>query len=331
MKHYLIGIVILLFSIILTPLLALSKEAPEPPAVNTGQPSVTTSAKPADSVKLLDSSTGQVLTVGVEDYLCGVILCELYPSYHTEAFKAQAVAAYTNIVRYKAQQEEKPSEELKGAYTSVDTENRLGYMTREQAQNHLGTSFESTWKKAQSAVEEVLNYVLTSEGKPIFAAYHSISTGKTEAAENVWGSASPCLTSVDSSWDALAKDYQSTVTFTTAQLKEKLLETYKDATFGTAENTWFQNPELTEAGNVKTVTAGSLSLTGPQARDALHLRSAAFTVTFDSGVFTFTVKGYGHDVGMSQNGADYMARQGKSWKEILQWYYPGANIEKLAK
>ena len=177
----------------------------------------------------------------------------------------------------------------------------------------------------------MLDYILTSEGKPIFAAYHSISNGKTEPAENVWGSASPCLTSVDSSWDALAKDYQSTVTFTTAQLKEKLLAAYPEATFDTEESAWFQNPELTQTGAVKNAVVGSLTLTGPQIRDILHLRSATFSVGWEKGVFTFTVKGYGHGVGMSQNGADYMARQGKTWQEILQWYYPGAHIENLAK
>ena len=62
-------------------------------------------------------------------------------------------------------------------------------------------------------------------------------------------------------------------------------------------------------------------------REALSLRSACFTVKFAEDTFTFTVKGFGHGVGLSQYGADYMARQGADYKEILTHYYTGVTIE----
>ena len=87
------------------------------------------------------------------------------------------------------------------------------------------------------------------------------------------------------------------------------------------------DPKLSEAGTVEEITVGGMKITGRQMRAALSLRSACFTVKYADGAFQFTVHGFGHGVGMSQYGADYMARQGSTWQEILTHYYTGVTIE----
>ena len=169
------------------------------------------------------------------------------------------------------------------------------------------------------------DYVILYNGKIITAVYHAISGGKTEDSNNVWGVSLPYLKPVSSEGDKLAENYITVLEFSFQDLKEKLSGIAK---IDDTKQNIFKNITRTSSGTVKKITVGSTELTGALVRNALELRSSNFKIDIEDGKYKFTVYGYGHGVGLSQNGANYMAKQGLSFKEILTHYYTGCKIEK---
>lgn len=272
--------------------------------------------------RILDETTGEVAEVAAADYVAGAIAAEMPAGYESDALIAQGVAAYTNAHYLAALHRADPPAELKGADFAADPQKRLGYVTDAAMKAMWGDHYERYRKKVTAAAETAMQSILTYEGQPIVAAYFAITAGKTtEDAGNVWEGSLPYLTPVDSSWDKNAPGYRSTVTLTAADLRKKL--TGASVLVGPKPEEWLKIITRSEAGYVTAVQAGDRVLTGQQLRHLLGLRSAAFTVDYKSGLFTFEVLGYGHGVGLSQYGAQYMAQHGSGWREILSHYYPG--------
>ena len=172
--------------------------------------------------------------------------------------------------------------------------------------------------------------MVDSQNQPIVAAYHAISSGTTESAENVWGNELSYLVPVDSSGDIHAQGYQKTVTFSKDELK-KLLETYQPTpNLSQDPSEWLSILERSGSGYVTLIRVGDVQMSGIEFRELLGLRSSDFDFSFDGETFTFTTTGYGHGVGLSQYGADYLARQGKTYQEILEHYYSGATLVERA-
>lgn len=192
--------------------------------------------------------------------------------------------------------------------------------------SYWGTAYEQNYARLSALVDEVLDEILYYENAPACASYFAISNGQTEASENVWGSALPYLISVDSSTDRSADNYEYTVTFSAEQVQQALagLGISSDLT---APEGWFGPAALTSAGYTKTVTVCGQTVSGTTLRRALGLRSTCFTVQYQSGNFSFTTRGYGHGVGLSQWGTKAMAEQGKSYADILAHYYPGTQLQ----
>ncbi|MCB5940715.1 stage II sporulation protein D [bacterium 210820-DFI.6.52] len=282
------------------------------------------------TIKVYDSAQDKVMELAFSDYLRGALAAEMPPTFAPEALKAQATACATYALRLKQQAAESPNESLKGADISVDSRLHQGYISDADLQTRWGQNYDYYRSLIQEAVDQSGNQILTYEGAPIISAYHSISPGKTEAAEDIWGQAVPYLVSVDSPGDLLAPDYETKETFTKDVVKENLSQKWSDIALGDDPATWFADLATTPSGTVKTLTVGGKALSGGDIRSALNLRCAAFSVSYKDGTFTFDVKGYGHGVGMSQYGADYMARQGSSAQDILAHYYPGTALEPLA-
>ena len=276
---------------------------------------------------ILDRSTGQVEKVAVLDYLYGAVAAELPPGFHLEAMKAQAVASHT----YALYCQEHPSQDLGGADFSADPSNWEGYVTREQMLERYPDLGETYWKKIKNAVDEVASTVLVYQEEPILAAYHSMSAGATEFASNVWNGTVPYLIPVDSVGDTLADQFETSVTFASEQIKGILTEAYPDLTLSGDTRSWFQIISRSPSGYVLTLQAGNLQISGKDLRTLLGLRSTNFTITAQTNSFLFTTKGYGHGVGLSQYGADYMARQGSGYEEILLHYYTGTQLAQAVK
>ncbi len=277
-----------------------------------------------DTVRVLQAASGNVTEVGTTEYLVGCLACEMPPSYSEEALKAQAVAAYTNLMRLK----ETPDGKAGNADITDDTGKHQGYYDEATRREKWGEKYEVYAEKFIAAVQAVQGQTLTYDGKPITAAYFALCAGRTESAQTVWGREIPYLQSVTSTGDRLSPDLQSEIQLSPEEVREKLAEE-KEVSLGDDPAGWFGEIQYAESasGTAAKITVGEKSLTGQQCRALLGLPSPAFAVAFKDGAFHFTVQGKGHFVGMSQYGADYMARQGADYKEILAHYYPGTTLE----
>lgn len=278
------------------------------------------------SFKIMDEKSKQILTVSDHDFLYGAIAAEMSPTDQPEALKAQGVAAYTYFCRIRAQQRAKPTAELNGADFTASTQNWGNYVTKDQMKARWGNHFDSYYSKLTKIVDAVYGQTLQSNGELITATYYAISAGKTEAASDIWGSSCSYLVPVASPGDVYANGYQTTVVLTADQIKAAAQKQWPAMSFSGDAAKWIGESKRTNSGSVETIVIGGKTVKGSDVRSAFGLRSANFTVSFTNKKFTFTVKGWGHGVGMSQAGADYMASQGTTYKDILAWYYPGTAL-----
>lgn len=271
--------------------------------------------------RILDRQTGAINDIAVVDYLYGAVAAEMPPTFHPEALKAQAVASYT----YALYCHQHPADES-GADFSANPGDWEGYIAKEQMLARYPDVGQAYWQTITDAVDTVSRYILTYEQEPILAAYHAMSAGATEFASNVWNGSLPYLVPVESTGDTLAPNYESTVSYTATQAREILSQAYPGISLGGDTRGWFQIASRSPSGYVLSLQAGGLTISGKEFRSLLGLRSSNFTITPAAESFTITTYGYGHGVGLSQYGADYMARQGSSCAEILAHYYPGAGL-----
>ena len=281
------------------------------------------SAALTGSYRVLRVSTGTVSEIPLRDYLIGAVGAEMPADYEPEALKAQAVACHTYAERIKAQNAAAPDPALSGADFSDDSSRYQAFFTKDELQQFYGSSFDACYAKLSAAVDAAGNQLLCWEDEPIAAAFHAISSGETESAETVWGNALPYLISVPSEADRSAPDYEETVTIPPDTLQKALCAQDPACSFPEERAEWFSEPTYSAAGTVLQIRCGSTEWSGQLLREVLGLRSACFSVTYDGTQFLFTTHGFGHNVGMSQYGANAMAKNGCGYAEILQHYYPG--------
>ncbi|MBE6751473.1 MAG: stage II sporulation protein D [Ruminococcaceae bacterium] len=335
MKNYLISIIFIFISLIITPVTILSSGITESKNVvsnniqseNREEETTTISSgdTTTDTITVFLSDTKENLAVSEFEYVCGSVAAEMPLMYHEEALKAQAIACYTNSLRLK---NSKNKSEINGADISDNPATHQGYLTREERKEKWGEDYQKYESKLETIVKEVEGEFLTYDGEYCLCAFSAICTGTTESAENVWGEKIPYLVSVKSSGDTLSPQYSSTNTFT----KSQFISIMKDLDVSINSKANLKDitgkSKTSKAGTVLKIEINKKSLTGEQIRNAFSLRSSAFKITATENEVTFKVSGYGHGVGMSQYGADFMARQGSTYDEILKHYYKGAEIEK---
>jgi len=279
--------------------------------------------------RVLDESTGEIHVVSLRDYVRGAVAAEMPASFHPEALKAQAVAAHTFALHQHMVQQRIPDPALRGADFSADPSNRWGFVFEPVAREIFGINEDENWEKITDAVDSVLHLILKYDYEPIVAAYHAMSAGSTEYAGNVWIGSAPYLIPAPSEGDLLAPGFQTYESFSADSLREIFWETYPDIEFEGEASGWMEILERSSSGYVTTIRVGDTQLRGIDVRRALYLRSHHFDIEHDGTAFTFTVRGYGHGVGLSQRGADFMARQGASFEEILANYYTGARLYRI--
>ncbi len=342
MKGYALLLVLVAALLLLLPLPALpaATDHDAPPATTTiptattttttpkATPSTTTAPFAAESVGFFRLLVGEnVVELEEREFLIRTLAYEMPPTYHTEALKAQAVAAYTYHARRRALQRETPDPTLKGADFAVTDVTFPGNYSSEALRRRWGDSYDLHYNKLCAAVDAVLGKTVCYDGALIDACYFAISSGTTEDAATLWGSEVPYLRSVASPGDTLSPQYETKVSFTPAQLAETLSNPEGLTVDQTADPAgWLGEASRSAAGTVTALPVQGTPVTGTRLRELLELRSACFTVAYGDGQFTFTVRGYGHGVGMSQYGADYLARQGYTYEEILKYYYTNVEV-----
>lgn len=299
--------------------LPLASPAPEESAVPAPE-------QPGDLVPIWDSGAQTLLQVPLREYLIGAVASEMPVSWPDAALQAQAVAAHSYLLYCR---DHADPAQLHGGWRSADPARRQGFIPDAGLRSYWGTQYAAHWSRLSALVDEVLDTLLTYEGQPACACYFAISSGRTEASQNVWQQALPYLQGVDSSWDKQAEGFRQTITMDSTQMHSALVTGLNIHTDGWLPDAYFSGYQYTDAGYVASLSVCGTPVTGPALREALDLRSSCFSITWDGQTFLIDTLGYGHGVGLSQTGAMQMAQNGSSWQEILVHYFPGTTLSSL--
>ena len=254
-------------------------------------------------------SNGKVETIELEEYVVGVVAAEMPAAFHIEALKAQSIAARTYTL--KSIQEGK---------LLTDNEKTQSYKDIDELKELWKNNFDTYYRKIKHAVETTKEQVILYNNEYIEALYHSTSNGYTENSYEVFGYAHPYLVSVNSSWDINATSFLREKTLTFQELSNLLGIDFNN-------NTLIEILERNSSGRISRIKISDNNYTGIELRMLLGLRSTDFDIIQNQDSITFTTRGYGHGVGMSQYGANGMANNGKTYVEILKHYYPGTIIK----
>lgn len=256
---------------------------------------------------------GTVEQIELEEYLVGVVAAEMPASFNSEALKAQAVLARTYALK-KISKGEK----------LTDTVSTQAYIDKNEMQNKWGNEYSKYYNKIVSAVNSTKGQVVKYNGNYIEALYHSTSNGKTENAKEVWGQDIPYLKSVDSSWDKKTTSY--------LKIENKEFNTLmKVLGINFDKNTNIEILSRDESGRVSEVKVADKTYTGVEFRTLLNLRSADFDISVTDNGLEIITRGYGHGVGMSQYGANEMAKLGYNYKDIINHYFTNVKITESVK
>jgi len=277
----------------------------------------------AVTVSVWLSEQKKVEQVPLEEYVLAVTMHEMPWSFQDEAIKAQMIAARTYIL-YRIKNIEHENNE----YDVTDSTMHQVYRSIDE--HHLSAAEEEALARFRSLLDSTKGEVITYKDQLIDALYFSTSNGKTESAEHYFNHELPYLKSVTSSWDKdISPSYSKQFEFTFEQFYSKLQasklldKAYKLPTIEVLERSKSNRIVLLNVNNVK--------IGARQFREALALASTDFTWTIDkeNKKITFITTGYGHGVGMSQWGAEGMAREGYKAVDILQHYYTDIKVESL--
>ena len=274
------------------------------------------------TVNVFIEETEEIRTFTWEDYLVGCLAAQIPLDYEQEALNAQASAAMTYALRLTADLEDS-GKIPDGADVSDSTALCQPYYTPEKCVEIYGGSYEEFLPKLKAAAQYGQNHVMTYENQPIYAVYHSVSAGRTNTAEGIWGRSLEYLRPADSLRDRNYINYQCRNEMTCEQARLCLVQYKADIVTPADYSKWFSQLNADENGYVISVKIGENLFSGGDIWRIFGLRSTAFTVEYSDGIFAFTTMGYGHGAGLSQYGANEMAKQGKTAQEILEHYYSG--------
>ena len=284
--------------------------------------------KDFNTIKLLHRETNEIEDINLDEYLCGVVSAEMPANYEMEALKAQAVVARTYTL-YKIINSKPHGEE---ADICESYECCQAWISKEERFEKWDDSTENeNWNKIVTAVNETKGKVITYEGNLINSFFHANSGGKTEIPVNVWGGTGyPYLQVVETSGEEGYTQYSSEVQLTIDELVNKFKEKYEDIAVNLENiSEEIKILEYTESGRVKTLKVGNKNIAGTEVRSILGLRSTNFDIEINGNNIKFKVTGYGHGIGMSQTGADAMAKQGSNYEQIIKHFYVGVEVQDL--
>lgn len=252
---------------------------------------------------------GNIKKVNFDDYITCVLAEEMPIYFEIEALKAQAVAA-----RSYAYNKLNPNSN----YDVVNTVNNQVYKPYDYLKQVWGNNYIQNINKLKRAVIETNREYIYYENEIINAFFFSTSSGKTENSKDVFGFEKPYLVSVDSNWDNKSPSYYSESKYAINDFLNKL----------NVINYSIKNIKYNKSGSINSMVIGSKLFSGIELRNLFNLKSTYFEITKDNNYITIKNKGYGHGVGMSQYGAQMMAKKGYNYKEIINHYYKNTEIKK---
>lgn len=278
------------------------------------------SSEPAVEVTVYREAKKEVVKLDLDEYVMGVVASEMPADFEMEALKAQALTARTYIVKKLTSND---SVDLPQGAVVGDSVNYQVYKSSDELKEiWKAADYESKMKKIKEAVQATSGQVLTYNGTPIDATFFSTSNGYTESSGAIWPNDIPYLTSVESPWDKKSPKYNGKKVVSVVEFEQKL-----GVSLPNSEEVG-EITERTEGKRVAKVNINGKVLTGKDIRTKLDLKSTDFTWVRKGDDIIITTEGYGHGVGMSQYGANGMAAEGKSYEDIVKYYYKGVQLSK---
>jgi len=254
-----------------------------------------------------------IVTIPLEEYVIGVVAGEMPASFEMEALKAQSVAARTYVLK---------KIDKKKKYDIDNTINNQVYLTETEMKKNWGKEYDKYFTKIKEAVDNTKGEYMTYNDEIITAFFFSSSNGKTENCEEVFQEKLPYLKSVESSWDINSPSYNGETKLTLNDFYNKLGLKYNNILN-------INIKDRTESGNIKNIIINEKEYKSTDIRKKLNLRSTDFNISVDNNIVIIKTRGFGHGVGMSQYGANGMAKEGYKYDQILKHYYTDIKIKKL--
>lgn len=267
-----------------------------------------------NNINVKDSTTGEITSQDLENYIVGVVAAEMPASFSYEAIKAQAIASRTYAV-YQINNS-------KNEFDVVTDISNQAYITEEEMRDKWKAEYTKYYDIIKKAVSETTGEVLIYDNQVIESFYFAMSNGYTAQSSTVFKEELPYINSVESPWDNESiNNYKVLTTLSTADFCEKL-------------NLKKEKINITDilyddTGRIKSLLINGIQFNGTELRKLLGLRSTDITFTVNKDNIIMETKGYGHGVGMSQYGADGMAKEGNNCYEILKYYYKNVEIKKI--
>lgn len=272
-----------------------------------------TEGDPSVTVAVLRTASEQIENIPLETYVSRVVASEMPVDFEIEALKAQALAARTYIVNHMLSKDKQSGADV------TDTVQHQVYKNESDLRKLWGNDYDEKMNKLIEAVSATKGKILTHNKAPITPAFFSTSNGYTENSEDYWDNELPYLRSVKSPWDKSSPKYLDQQIFTTAEVEAAL-------GMKLANNGVEIKATRKPSGRVEKLNLAGKAFSGREVREKLKLQSSDFELEQKNGHFIFKTKGYGHGIGMSQYGANGMAKEGKTYEEIVKYYYQDIEV-----
>lgn len=324
---YLVGILLVATLIVPATLVLVLGKKHIPAIAETKKPTAPIQLQEGDAtIKVYMTQTHSVVTMPLEKYVAGVVAGEMPITFELQALEAQAITARTRAVATLVNHvpSKLPEAEQAGANLTDSYLYDQQYSSDQLLKSKWGSEYQTNLNKIYQAVNATKGKVLTYNGSLIDALFFSTSNGYTEDAKNYWGKDIAYLKSVPSPWDSVAPRFQQQEVVPISDLLGKLDVNAVPASVGSKLPMHVLSSS--DTNHVLKIEVGDKVFTGREFREALGLNSTSFSWNIQGDNVVFKTKGYGHDTGMSQYGANGMAKEGKTADQILQYYYQGVKI-----
>jgi len=326
LKCFLITFGMAVFSVLLLPslFLAIHPDKPSQPSQIFHHDKI----KTPDAIKVYRTAANIVEEINFEDYVKGVVAGEMPSSFEEEALRAQAVTARTYSLSKVLRSGEDGNPEAHPAAPLCDSTHCQVYRSPEDLKQIKSAQWMGEgWPKIENAAIDTNGILMYYQGELVEQAlFHSSSGGKTENSEDVFVSFVPYLRSVESPYEEDATHQNEQTSMSITSFADRLKKAYPSKKIGVVNNSNIKILKRSNGGRVEEIKVGGATLTGRNIRDALGLSSANFSLSLSKNSITITTSGYGHGVGMSQYGANGMAKEGYNYKQILSHYYRGIEV-----
>jgi len=290
----------------------------------------TKASRRENTVALYLNSTKKIENTPLEEYVKGVVAAEMPASFDMEAIKAQAVAARTYVYTRWKQAGGSGCSLHPEADVCDDPTHCQAWITKGEMLKKWGIfSYYHYYSKINQAVNSTAGMVLLYEGKPIDPLFFSTSNGKTENSEDVWENYVPYLRSVISPGEETSPRFLEIKQISVDDIVKKLRQKWPDLIIDSKnpERQW-KVLETSTGGRIKIMQMGNKVIKGTEFRQLFDLNSTDIKWERTGSSIKFTCVGFGHGVGMSQYGANAMAKNGSTYVDILKHYYTGVEIKK---